>query len=259
MEIFSNTFTKLAINALGTGFGIIIGNSIVKYFVHQHDLREAEKIFSFAIEQQLSSLSALIDSLDKIRFAIEQNYDLMSNAQEENSAQSKLQFDAQNNVIAIQQIIEQILDNDFHKQLLGEQKIFESSVIEITGKYFSTLQKNLINLKLFFSDRFSIGNSEENFYWNNKEIILSTLDQFITQLEATIDRGAIAEIVLDKKQKFKQKDESKKLAERFYHNTGCSRYCVREQYLSQQEFEDLKKFIDRICPNEQVEEHPSQS
>ena len=177
MEIFSNTLTKLAIIALGTGLGIIIGNSIVKYFVHRHNLREAEKIF-------------------------------------------------------------------------------KSSVIEITGKYFSTLQKNLVNLKLFFSDRFSIGNSEKNFYWNNKEIILSTLAQFITQLEATIDRGAIAKIILDKKQKFKQKDESKKLAESFYHNTGCSRYCVREEYLSQQEFDDVKKFIDRICPDQQAKGEP---
>ena len=253
MEFFSNTFTKLAINALGTGFGIIIGNSIVKYFVHQHDLREAEKIFAFAIEQQLSSLSALIDSLDKIRFAIEQNYDLLSNVQEENLEKSKIQFDAQNNVIAIQQIIEQILDDDFHKQLLGDQKIFESSVMEITGKYFSTLQKNLINLKLFFSDRFSIGNSEKNFYWDKKEIILSTLDQFITQLEATIDKGAIGKIVLDKKQNFKQKNESKKLAERFYHNTDCSRYCVREQYLAQQEFDEIKNFIDQNCSKEEVQ------
>ena len=237
---------------MGTGFDIIIGN-IVKYFVHQHELREAEKIFAFAIEQQLSSLSALIDSLDKIRFAIEQNYDLMSNAQEKNSEKSKIQFDAQNNVIAIQQIIEQILDDDFHKQLLGDQKNFKSSVIKITGKYFNTLQKNLINLKLFFSDRFSIGNSEESFYWNNKEIILSTLAQFITQLEATIDRGAIAKIILNKKQKFKQEDESKKLAERFYHNTGCSRYCVREQYLSQQEFDEIKNFMDQNCPKEGVQ------
>ncbi|MGF1480312.1 MAG: hypothetical protein ACFB4I_12610 [Cyanophyceae cyanobacterium] len=236
-----SALTELPLRAFGTGFGIIIGNSMIKFFAHRKAVNETKKIFSFAIEEQLSSLSALVVCLDKVRFLLGENYSEITTEQNP-LAENRLEL--RNNAVVVQQTVEQLLENDFYNQLLGEQRIFPADVIAITGKYFGKLQQYLVSLKLFFSSLpVEEAKTQQKHHWPEQKVLLEKLEWLITQAEVTIDRGNMSKIVLDQNKNFREQNEAEILARRFYSNEECSRYCDRHRYSEAQELDEIQAFV----------------
>lgn len=177
----------LVIQAVSTGVGIVIGNTIINYVKNWNQRRELAKTYIFLINNQVSQISVCIHCLENIQFYLQYQYSIITQKLpwELDQKDKKRVEDLWDSYEQIHDCLRVIEEDELYKSLLIEVKTFlaNAKMLEILEEYFAALRVCLFNIDTFFRHNFPESKKARlSYLWMPQESIVRRIDYLLAQL-----------------------------------------------------------------------------
>ncbi len=244
---------------------LLLGNTIINSVKYNNQVKELKKILYSLIENQVSSIWLIRESLIKIRsIYLREIYEILSGQkQAETEREKNMVRNFWSSIAQVKTRIVKVEKDNLYDKLLIDRKLLKADPSIVVDSYFNTLRSLLINLETLFFSNFPDSSKEKDFHWRKKDSIYDLLDDRITELTVLMCQAEICKIVLLENKIFNivwwENKENKKnkesLVSTFYklisRNTSefesPKRELIPPDYL-----EKIDKFINERCRKQKL-------
>lgn len=265
-EFFLRTVPDKSIYSYLTtsGFSVIAflsGNTLINSVKYNNQVKELKKILSSLIENQVSSIKLMQESLITIKSLLREFYPILSGQQQaETEREKNMVRNFWSNVSLVKRRIAKVEKDNLYEKVLIDRKSLKADPSIMVDDYFNTLRVLLINLETLVFSNFPDSGKEENFQWRKVNLISNFLDEHITDLGVLICKAEMCKIVLVENKicniiLVENKDNKESLVSSFYKlispNNGLFNY-YRRELIPLDELEKIDQFIHKKCQKQKL-------
>lgn len=250
-------------------FSVIVflfGNTLINYFKYKNQVKELKKILYSLIENQVSSIWLIQESLITIRCLLREVYPILS-GQQQAEAETEREKDMVRNfwstIAQLKRRITKVEKDNLYEKILIDRKSLKADSSIVVDSYFNTLSILLINLETLVFSNFPDSSKEKDFHWRKKDSIYDILDMHITDLSVLKCQAVMCKIVLLENKIFnivwKENKENKKnkesLVNIFYQliNRNISEFeSPKRELIPPDYLEKIDKFINERCGKQKL-------
>jgi hypothetical protein len=248
-------------------FSVIVflcGNTLINYVKYNNQVNELKKILYSLIENQVSSISLIQESLIAIKNLLREVYPILSGKQPAETERQKDRVrNFWSNIAQLKRRIAKVEKDNLYEKVLIDRKSLKADSSIVVDSYFNTLSILLTNLETLVFSNFPDSSKEKDFHWRKKDSIYDLLDMHITDLGVLRCQAEICKIVLLENKIFnivwKENKENKKnkesLVNIFYQlispNTSEFESPKREM-IPPDYLEKIDNFINERCQKQKL-------
>jgi len=175
---------------------LLLGNTIINSVKYNNQVKELKKILYSLIENQVSSIWLIKESLIRIRNLLE-FYPILSGKQPAETEREKDRVRNFWSIIAqLKRRIAKVEKDNLYEKVLIDRKSLKADSSIVVDSYFNTLSILLINLETLVFSNFPDSSKEKDFHWRKKDSIYDLLDDHITELTVLMCQAEMCKIVL---------------------------------------------------------------